>query len=80
MSGVVEGVDGRSGLEVQVGRPIDPLQEVAEELGNIVDIECGVVFAGDDRRYFASESCPWPRIALATVRISCGRRTLTSGM
>ena len=30
-------------------------------------------------RYLASESCPWPRSALAVVRISWGRRTGASG-
>ena len=30
-------------------------------------------------RYFASDSCPWPRMALALVSISCGRRTVGVG-
>ena len=30
-------------------------------------------------RYFASDSCPWPRIALAIVSISCGRRRVGVG-
>ena len=36
---VVEGVDRRPGLEVEVVRPVDPLQDVAEEGGDVVDVE-----------------------------------------
>ena len=77
---VVERVDRRPGLEVQVVRPVDALEQVAEERRRCR----GCRGRGRPRwatisRYFASDSCPWPRIALALVSSSCGRRTVGVG-
>ena len=46
---------------------------MAEERGDVVDVEAGSSSCATMSRYLASESCPWPRIALAVVSSSCGR-------
>ena len=77
---VVERVDRRPGLEVQVGRPVDPLEQVARGTPGCRGCRAtGRLRGRRSSRYFASDSCPWPRRALAMVRISCGRRTVGIG-
>src|SRR5438128_993671 len=43
-AGIVERVDRRLGLKVQVAPPIDTAEQVAEEAGKIMDLELGPVF------------------------------------
>src|SRR5262249_6469737 len=57
-AGVVEGVDGGGGLEVEVARPVDALEQVAEEAGDVVDVEGGVVLAGDDEQVLGQRELP----------------------
>ena len=63
---VVERVDRRPGLEMEVVRPVDPLEHVAEEARRRRGCRGrGRPPAATISRYFASDICPWPRIALA---------------
>ena len=45
---VVERVDRRARLEVQVARPVDPFEQMPEEAGDVVDVELRGVLLGDD--------------------------------
>src|SRR5262249_35619605 len=54
----VEGVDGGGGLEVEVARPVDALEQVTEEAGDVVDVEGGVVLAGDDEQVLGQGELP----------------------
>jgi len=58
VAGVVEGVDRGPGLEVEVGRPVDPLQDVAEEGRDVVDVEVGVVLLGGDQEVLGQRHLP----------------------
>ena len=71
--GVVEGVDRRPGLEVQVVRQSTRPSRCAKNAGMSWMSRSGSSSRATISRYFASDSWPWPRMALATVRISCGR-------
>src|SRR5262249_50819364 len=55
---VVERVDRRARLEVQVGLPIDALQQVAEEGRDVVDVEFRVVLPGDDEQVLGQRQLP----------------------
>jgi hypothetical protein len=70
---VVERVDRRPRLEVQVARRVDPLEHVHHEAGDVVDVESGVVLRAQIHRYLARLSWFLPKMWLAMVRISCGR-------
>mgnify|MGYP003478112918 CR=1 FL=1 len=50
--GVVEGVHRGTRLEVEVAAPIRALQDVAEEVGDVVDVQIRIVFVGDDEQVF----------------------------
>ena len=58
---------------------VDPLQHVPEERRDVVDVEVGSSSFATMNRYFASDSCPCPRIAFASVSSSCGRRVVGVG-
>lgn len=77
--GVVKGVDRRPGLEMQIGPPIDPLQQVAEERGDIMDIECGLVFAGDDQEVFRQRKLALAKDGVGDGQDLLGPCTLASG-
>ena len=47
-------------------------KQVAEERGNVVNVERGSSSWATISKYLASDNCPWPRIALALVSNSCG--------
>ncbi len=72
---IVEGVDGGPGLEVQVAPPVDPLQQVAEEGRNIVDIERRSVLARGDQQVLGQGQLPLAEQGVAWVSSSCGRRS-----
>lgn len=69
VAGVVEGVDGGAGLEVEVAGPVDALEQVAEELVDVVDVEFGGVVAGDDEQVFGEA-----HLALAEDGIGLGQQ------
>jgi hypothetical protein len=60
---------------VQVARGIDALEHVAEEAGDVVDVEVGSSSCAQIQRYLARLSWFLPRMWFAMVRISCGRRS-----
>ena len=68
---VVERVDRRPGLEVQVGSPVDALEQVPEEARDVVDVERRVVFARDDQQVLGQRELP-----LAEDRVGGGQNLL----
>ena len=55
---VVERVDRRARLEVQIAPPIDPLQHVAQEVGHVAHVQLRVVLAGDDPQILRQRQLP----------------------
>ena len=58
MARIIERVDGRLRLEVQIARPVDPLEQVAEERGDVVNIQRGIVLARHDQQVLGQRELP----------------------
>ena len=80
VAGVVERIDRRLGVKMQVAPPIDPPAEVLEERCDVVNVELLVVERLAINRNLASESWPCPRMAQACVNSSCGRGVPMKGV
>ena len=55
---IVQRVDRRAGLEMQVGPPVDPLQQVPEERRDVVDVESRIVLPGHDQQILGQRKLP----------------------
>ena len=49
-AGVIQRIDGRSRVKMQVARPVDALEEVGEEGRDIVDIQSSIILIRDDEQ------------------------------
>src|SRR5262249_21039997 len=68
---VVEGVDGRARLEVQVSTRIEAFQQVPKERRDIVDVERWVVLPGNNQQIFRQRE-----LSLAEDRVRAGEQFL----
>ena len=48
-TGIVQGIDGCSGLKVEVASPVHAFEQMAEKVADIVDVQLRIVFAGNDQ-------------------------------
>ena len=55
---IIEGVDRGPRLEMQVAGPVDPLEQVAQERGNVVNVERRIVLARDDQQVLRQRKLP----------------------